>query len=47
MVRHEGIMTALTTATFGRDGGEDNAPDEATPTALLMKTALKNLSVHL
>mmetsp|Transcript_21992 Transcript_21992/g.47793 ORF Transcript_21992/g.47793 Transcript_21992/m.47793 type:complete len:1334 (-) Transcript_21992:75-4076(-) len=47
MVKNEGVMTALTKATFANDGAEDDAPNEGTPTALLMKTALKNLSLHL
>lgn len=47
MVQNEGVMTALTKATFAKDGAEDDTPDEGTPTALLMKTALKNLSAHL
>eukprot|EP00578_Thalassiosira_sp_NH16_P026118 CAMPEP_0181095532 /NCGR_PEP_ID=MMETSP1071-20121207/10565_1 /TAXON_ID=35127 /ORGANISM="Thalassiosira sp., Strain NH16" /LENGTH=1590 /DNA_ID=CAMNT_0023177911 /DNA_START=86 /DNA_END=4858 /DNA_ORIENTATION=+ len=47
MVKNEGVMTALTKATFAKDGAEDDVPDEGTPTALLMKTALKNLSAHL
>jgi hypothetical protein len=47
MVQNEGVMTALTKATFAKDGAEDDAPDEGTPTALLMKTALKNLTAHL
>ena len=47
MVQNEGVMTALTKATFAKGGAEDDTPDEGTPTALLMKTALKNLSVFL
>ena len=43
MVRNSGIMTALTTATFAKDDAQDDEPEEGTPTALLMKTALKNL----
>jgi hypothetical protein len=43
MVRNSGIMTALTTATFAKDDTQDDEPEEGTPTALLMKTALKNL----
>ncbi|KAL7535310.1 hypothetical protein ACHAXR_006413, partial [Thalassiosira sp. AJA248-18] len=47
MVKNEGVMTALTKATFAEDGAEDDTPDEGTPTALLMKTALKNLAEHM
>ena len=47
MVKNEGVMTALTKATFANDGLEEDVPDEGTPTALLMKTALKNLAEHM
>ena len=47
MVKNEGVMTALTKATFVKDGAEEDVPDEGTPTSLLMKTALKNLSQYL
>jgi len=47
MVKNEGVMTALTKATFANDGADDDFPDEGTPTALLMKTALKNLAEHM
>jgi len=44
MVKNEGVMTALTEATFANDGAEEDFPDEGMSTALLMKTALKNLA---
>jgi len=47
MVKNEGVMTALTKATFVEDGADDVTPEEGTPNALLMKTALKNLAEHM
>ena len=47
MVKNEGVMTALTKATFANDGAEEDVPEEGMPTALLMKTALKNLAEHM
>ncbi|KAL7489934.1 hypothetical protein ACHAW6_015664 [Cyclotella cf. meneghiniana] len=48
MVRNEGVMTALTRATFAEGGyDDDDDEEEEAPTALLMKTALKNLAEHL
>ena len=51
MAKNEGVMTALTKATFAKDGVDDDdddaTQDDGTPAALLMKTALKNLAAHL
>ena len=49
MVKNEGVMTALTKATFskGVHDDDDDDDDEKTPASLLMKTALKNLAEHL
>ena len=49
MAKNEGVMTALTKASFAKDGADDDDDNEedGTPAALLMKTALKNLAAHL
>ncbi|KAL7445788.1 hypothetical protein ACHAXM_011359 [Skeletonema potamos] len=49
MVKNEGVMTALTKATFAKDRTDDDdaTEEDGTPAALLMKTALKNLAAHL
>ncbi|KAL7493467.1 hypothetical protein ACHAWT_002463 [Skeletonema menzelii] len=49
MAKNEGVMTALTKATFAKDGADDDdaTEEDGTPAALLMKTALKNLASHL
>lgn len=44
MARNEGVMTALTRATFADDGYDE---DEDAPQSTLMKMALKNLAEHL
>ncbi|EJK56754.1 hypothetical protein THAOC_23295, partial [Thalassiosira oceanica] len=47
MVQNEGVMTALTKATFDNDIDDEESDEMGTPTAILMKTALKNLAEHL
>ena len=47
MVQNEGVMTALTKATFDNDVDDEESDEMGTPTAILMKTALKNLAEHL
>ncbi|KAL9181106.1 hypothetical protein ACHAXT_009911 [Thalassiosira profunda] len=46
LVKHEGVMTALTKATFAKDGGEDDL-DDGKPSSMLMRQALKNLAEEL
>lgn len=47
MARHEGVITALTKATFSRTGFDEDDNERGAPTLLLMKTALKNLAEYL
>jgi len=47
MARHEGVITALTKATFSRTGFDEDDNERGATTLLLMKTALKNLAEYL